>query len=388
MNFENILLENKIKVKRTQLFKEQVKYLCSKISSVEWSGVLFYTSKGFFPNLEIELQEIFLMDKGSSTYTEYNYDQEIVEYQMNNPHLLNYKIGHIHSHNNMGTFFSGTDSSELNENCLNHVYYLSVIVNNAGSICGKVAIISETEQPTKFSIRNEIGKILSLNFKKREEKKIILIADCEFDTTEDTYNFKEDFIKRVETVVNKPIPTTSYFRRDNDYEFPYSYSHPYNPYPNIKNDNISRNEHGVNRILGKKEDLSFEDLDDDDIIQFFAYFLTNGKFSYAKESKPSQIIQSIINAYKLNTSNVDAFVNSVVANYENNFNTFFKTFANKNNFNFTEGYTMKFLIELTEYFIDEYLSEDFTTKNSFLAVPLTQALSETIPGLTITSLEN
>lgn len=47
-----------------------------------------------------------------------------------NEHLEECRIGHIHSHNTMGVFFSGTDWGELEDNAPNHNYYLSLIVNN------------------------------------------------------------------------------------------------------------------------------------------------------------------------------------------------------------------------------------------------------------------
>jgi hypothetical protein len=38
------------------------------------------------------------MHKGSAGYTEYDYDEEVVGFRMDNPESLKWKIGHIHSH--------------------------------------------------------------------------------------------------------------------------------------------------------------------------------------------------------------------------------------------------------------------------------------------------
>ena len=86
----------------------QIQYLCQEIPKVEWSGVLFYRVEGTIKdpkNMKIILEEILLMDKGSSTYTEYAFDSSVVEHIMDNEHLEDCKIGHVHSHNTMGKLF-------------------------------------------------------------------------------------------------------------------------------------------------------------------------------------------------------------------------------------------------------------------------------------------
>lgn len=139
---------------------------------VEWSGILLYSTEGSIQdpeNMVITLQDIIPMHKGSQAYTSYNFvekkrdhsgnDDKHLDYVIANPHAIKYKIGHIHSHNFMGVFFSNTDWNELNDNSYAHNYYLSLIVNNNMEFEAKVAFqITATEEvTTSFKAKNGVG---------------------------------------------------------------------------------------------------------------------------------------------------------------------------------------------------------------------------------------
>lgn len=72
------------------------------------------------------------MDIGKPGYTEFENGTDIAEYVMKNPSVMNYRMGLIHSHNTMPTFFSGEDNDELRRNTRigDSSYYFSLIVNN------------------------------------------------------------------------------------------------------------------------------------------------------------------------------------------------------------------------------------------------------------------
>lgn len=83
----------------------QIQYLCQQIAKVEWSGILFYKTEGSIQDPEtykIILEDILPLHKGTSTYTEYTFDERVIEYMEENEHLEECKMGHIHSHNTMG----------------------------------------------------------------------------------------------------------------------------------------------------------------------------------------------------------------------------------------------------------------------------------------------
>lgn len=118
--------------------EKKIRLLCSHISEVEWSGILFYKYEGAFDDkdnpLVITCLDIYQMDKGSAAYTEYNMSPDVVSYMVDHAELLGPDVfqGLIHSHNKMATFFSGTDTATLREEGQDMAHFVSLIVNNAG----------------------------------------------------------------------------------------------------------------------------------------------------------------------------------------------------------------------------------------------------------------
>lgn len=114
--------------------ERQIRFLCERVWDTEWSGVLFYTPSGNLEDgsLEIHCVDIYPMDIGNATYTEFNMSPDVISYMAQKPELLDCKMGLIHSHNNMSTFFSGTDIATLAEEGNERNHFVSLIVNNAG----------------------------------------------------------------------------------------------------------------------------------------------------------------------------------------------------------------------------------------------------------------
>lgn len=115
--------------------EKKIRHLCNKVSQVEWSGTLFYTHSGSYEEgtLEIRCVDIFPMDIGSQAYTEFDMSPDVIAYMTDHPELLDCQMGLIHSHNNMATFFSGTDTGTLREEGNDRNHFVSLIVNNAGT---------------------------------------------------------------------------------------------------------------------------------------------------------------------------------------------------------------------------------------------------------------
>ena len=83
----------------------QIQYLCQQISEVEWSGILFYRTEGSIQDpttFKIILEDILPLHKGTSSFTEYTFDERVIEHMEENEHLEKCRIGHIHSHGMMG----------------------------------------------------------------------------------------------------------------------------------------------------------------------------------------------------------------------------------------------------------------------------------------------
>ena len=118
-----------------QEVERKIRFACQKVWNTEWSGTLFFTHEGSFENndLTIKCVDIYIMDIGTQTYTEFDMNPDVIAYMTENPELLDCQIGLIHSHNNMASFFSGTDTATLREEGRDRNNFVSLIVNNAGN---------------------------------------------------------------------------------------------------------------------------------------------------------------------------------------------------------------------------------------------------------------
>lgn len=214
----------------------KIKYLCKAIPKVEWSGILLYDVKGTIKdpkNMVIMLKDIIPMNMGSQAYTEYNfnekkrdtsgYDDKHIDYCMQNDNALDWKIGHIHSHNTMNVFFSGTDMSELDDNSASHNYYLSLIVNNWMDFCAKVAfrVTTETTVNKPYLGIDEDGnsyKVSDAELKVKKQK--LYIYDCDIQSPKDKIIVEDNFftgaVKDIVDKSKKPVynntntPVTTY----------------------------------------------------------------------------------------------------------------------------------------------------------------------------------
>lgn len=146
---------------------DQIGYLCKKIWDIEWSGVIFYKTEGQFatPTFKCILEDFFLMHIGNEVFTSYLFNEQLSRYMTKHPHLLEYRIGHMHSHHNMGVFFSPEDQGELRNNAGNHNFYLSVIVNNREDIIARVAFMAKRINAVSdvLTYMNEEGKPVSVS---------------------------------------------------------------------------------------------------------------------------------------------------------------------------------------------------------------------------------
>jgi len=127
---------------------------------------------------------------------------------MDNPESENWFIGHIHSHNTMGVFFSGTDMSELNDNSASHNFYLSLIVNNFMDFTAKVAFRGEIDCEIKdipYYAMNENGDKYVIETKKLQFKKTKMYTyDCDIISPVDSFNVPKVFAEKVDKIINPP----------------------------------------------------------------------------------------------------------------------------------------------------------------------------------------
>lgn len=186
--------------------QKQIATAHKECGSVEWSGYLFYSVNGSIENPEkmsLKAEAFYLMDIGTSGYTEYESDPELICDMMEiYPEYANgnWKMGHIHTHHSMNAYFSGTDQEELHDNAPAHNYYLSLIVNFAMNPVARIAILLKSKVRTliekEYTFKNEEGveTVNNLNQDDTIEKEMLGIIDCDI-VFEEEENNDSDFLR-------------------------------------------------------------------------------------------------------------------------------------------------------------------------------------------------
>lgn len=202
--------------------EKKIRFLCKNIWDVEWSGVLFYKVEGAFEDksLTIRCVDLFQMDIGTSAYTEFNVSPDMATYMVDHPELLEEGIyqGLIHSHNNMATFFSGTDTATLSAEGNDMAHFVSLIVNNAGKYTAGVTrkykcVQTVSEKYTYPTWNGEVREGVE-TFDIEEEKLEWFNLDIVFEDTTD--DFETEMMERIKEIkeAKKKVVTPMYGGRN------------------------------------------------------------------------------------------------------------------------------------------------------------------------------
>lgn len=192
--------DNTYKLIITPELEEKIRFLCARFPNNEYSGVLFYDYTGRFEDnsLVLTAKDFCLMDYGSATYTEFNKSAEICNYMIEHD-LLECQQGLMHSHDQMSTFFSGTDLGTLQEEGSDMNNFLSLIVNNAGQYTAAIT--------RKVKHIPHVTEVLEYEFFGEET---INIGNDEYDAIE-SYEIEYFFLNIEKPTVN--IGYTNLFNR-------------------------------------------------------------------------------------------------------------------------------------------------------------------------------
>lgn len=329
-------LNRKVKVIIPKKVQHQIDYLCREISNVEWSGVLFYDTEGSIENKEnfkVTLKHVFPMDKGTGGSTEYDLDNDnFINFRMSHPESLKWKIGHIHSHNNMGAYFSGTDNDEIEENSEFHNYYLSIVVNNAGNVVGKIGIRGVSEDNSPYKCKSENGHPWALTVQKKED--VIFSIECEIDKY--TPVVDEEFKTSVADIIKKKKNKISLQQQQKQIGYGSSMAH-----------------HGYAQSqifdmpVNKKEEEDLQQQSYDDMIEdWVKYYL-----SFGNNESDSMSMDDILDIIKNSKENTNVYISQLLEQTDSLFLRFFEV----DNFN---------LVTIIEDTIIELYSydNDITTK--------------------------
>lgn len=187
--------DKKFKLVIKEELLDKIKYLCREFPTQEWSGVLFYEALGDVSDLDTMILtafDLYPLDLGSAVYTEFSHSPDFAGYVARHPDLMDAHMGLIHSHNNMATFFSGTDTATLQEMSPIYENYLSLIVNNKGDYTAAIGV-----NATMSSVINYKGLDYSDKDYTGADREVVLRFDATIHKETTNYD-NQEFIDSVE----------------------------------------------------------------------------------------------------------------------------------------------------------------------------------------------
>lgn len=206
---ERYPLSNKPTLIITHKLQQQIDYLHKKVGNAEWSGELITKEIGKITDLQdwtVIAEDIWLADIGSPGFTGYQVDQggfkavDIVEMYEAFPGLLEgtHKNHHIHTHHNMGAFFSGTDESQLEDRGSQSNYFIMLVVDFKKTYKAKVAFKAEIKGNSEAAIHfaNNADEFAPLPLNKEKDREVLVVMDMKIQFEEPESEIAEDFQKR------------------------------------------------------------------------------------------------------------------------------------------------------------------------------------------------
>ena len=291
--------------------ERKIRFACQKVWSTEWSGTLFFTHEGSFENndLVIRCVDIYIMDIGTQAYTEFDMNPDVIAYMTEHSELLDCQMGLIHSHNNMSTFFSGTDTATLKEEGRDRNNFVSLIVNNAGSYTAAITRRIKSKQVMESVSYEFFG-----DGEKQDTKKYVSDADeiewfyLKIEKEGESYSFPDmaarlEEIKQTKAEKAKKAQISAYSGN--------SYGIKTGP-ANLVRKEIDKPKVVQPTLFDDVDDLPFDD----------DYSLPYGQVTFDKATLKSLVLQLITGSIILsNDSKIDIFkwAKSMSALYEKRF---------------------------------------------------------------------
>ena len=253
-----VLLETKLNLYLPDDVLIKIWKLCNYIHAVEWSGILLYTTEGTLSdpqNFKIHVKDIIPMHKGTGVATGFNYNEKKrdnsgiqdrhIDYVIENEEAETWRLGLIHSHNNMNTYFSSVDLDELQENTPTYINFLSLIVNNRNDFEARLAFVGEAEGEveTSYTALDENGNSYTMSPAKiRAKIQKLFMYQCEIHSNKTTLEnpFNNLFDLQVRSIIEDadrpayapPKPTQPYTQQGRNFN---TVSQRTSPIPGFKN---------------------------------------------------------------------------------------------------------------------------------------------------------
>ena len=298
--------------------ERKIRFTCQKVWNTEWSGTLFFTHEGSFENndLVIRCVDIYIMDIGTQAYTEFDMNPDVIAYMTEHSELLDCQMGLIHSHNNMSTFFSGTDTATLKEEGRDRNNFVSLIVNNAGTYTAAITRRIKSKQ-----VRESISYEFFGDGEKQDTKEYVSSIDeiewfyLKIEKEGENYSFPDmaarlEEIKQAKAEKAKKAQTPAY---SSGYKPVIANSYGTKAGPaNLVNKEDSKSKAAQPTLFDNVDDLSFDD----------NYSLPYGQVTLDKVTLKSLVLQLITGSIIIsNDSKIDItkWAKSMPALYEKRF---------------------------------------------------------------------
>lgn len=227
-SLELLLLESKPTIYVKEDILNKIRKLCTTINTVEWSGLLLYEMEGSLQNADnvsIYLEDIIPMNIGDSVSTGFNYTEKSrstdqnedrhLDYIDQNENAIFWRLGLIHSHHNMKTYFSSVDDAELESGAKSYKTFLSFIVNNNMDFLARISYIGKTKKEIKvdYEVFDEAGKPYKIQKSTVVENSVVFYHDCNIEVDFSTSNpYDNIFDKALGDIIAKKIsPVKSTF---------------------------------------------------------------------------------------------------------------------------------------------------------------------------------
>lgn len=282
--------------------ERKIRFVCQEVWNTEWSGTLFFTHEGSFENddLVIRCVDIYVMDIGTQAYTEFDMNPDVIAYMTEHSELLDCQMGLIHSHNNMSTFFSGTDTATLKEEGRDRNNFVSLIVNNAGSYTAAITRRIKSKQ-----VKESVSYEFFGDGEKQDTKEYVSNADeiewfyLKIEKEGENYPFSDmaarlEEIRQVKAKRAEKAQTPAY-QSSHKPVIAYSYDSKAGP-ANLVKKEADKPKVVQPSLFDKENDLSFDD----------DYSLPYGQVTFDKVTLKSLVLQLITGSIIIsNDSKID-----------------------------------------------------------------------------------
>ncbi len=193
-------LKERIQVQIPDEVVDKIKFVNNRHSKIEWAGALIYEVENESLPIyqwKIKVLDILPMSVGTTGAVIIPNMEDALFWAADN--YPDKRVGCLHSHHEMGSFFSGDDMADLNHCAKEYAVYLSLVVNNRGQYVAKISKSIDVTSTVEYNIDDEK---FSFNVTANKD---ILVIECDV-ITNNSVLADTNWIKLVDSMVSTAKP--------------------------------------------------------------------------------------------------------------------------------------------------------------------------------------